>query len=316
MTRAKYRNTLPQLTDKLFLTDGGIETTLMFHEGFELPHFAAFDLFKDPRGRAALEAYYARYATIAQERQTGFILESATWRASSDWANLLGYSKEELAHVNTEAIAMLFGLREKYETPTTPCVISGCIGPRSDGYNPTIIMSEDDAQTYHRDAIAAYASAGADMVTAITMTYAEEAIGVTRAAQAEGMPVAISFTVETDGRLPSGQMLGDAIRTVDKATDNGPAYFMLNCAHPNHFVSTLAEDDDWLKRIHGIRANASTMSHEELDNAEELDEGDPQALAKQYRFLRRAVPNLNVIGGCCGTDHRHIEAAAVACLAA
>ena len=316
MTRAKYRRALPQMTDKLFLTDGGIETTLMFHEGFDLPHFAAFDLLKDPKGRAAIEAYYTRYAAIARERQTGFILESATWRASSDWATLLGYSKDELARINADAITLLFDLRNRYETATTPCVVSGCVGPRSDGYNPTIIMSAEEAQAYHQDAVTAYESAGADMVTAITMTYAEEAIGVTRAAQALGMPVVISFTVETDGRLPSGQMLGDAIRTVDAATGNGPAYFMLNCAHPNHFVTTLADDDEWLKRIHGIRANASTMSHEELDNAEELDEGDPQALAKQYRFLRRAVPNLNVIGGCCGTDHRHIEAAAEACLAA
>jgi S-methylmethionine-dependent homocysteine/selenocysteine methylase len=137
------------------------------------------------------------------------------------------------------------------------------------------------------------------------MTYVDEAIGVTRAAQDAVIPAAISFTVETDGDLPSGQALGEAIEEVDRATDSGPAYYMINCAHPTHFDSVL-DGGDWVGRIRGLRANASTCSHAELDEAEDLDDGDPQDLGARYGELRDRLPALNVVGGCCGTDHRHI----------
>ena len=313
MTSPKYRHALPQLADKLFLTDGGIETTLIFHEGFELPHFAAFDLLREKKGRTALENYFGRYATIARDMGVGFVLESATWRASPDWAGKLGYSTDALDTVNREAVEMLFDLRQEFETDATPCVISGCIGPRGDGYNPSEIMSADEAERYHAEQIGTFARAGADMVTAITMTYPEEAIGITRAAQAAGLPAAISFTVETDGRLPTGQSLGEAIVQVDRDTKNGPAYYMINCAHPTHFDEAVTKGGDWLARIHGLRASASTKSHAELDEAEELDDGNPVELGGDYRKLKQILPNLTVLGGCCGTDHRHIAAIGRAC---
>ena len=309
---AKYRNSLPQLGDNIFLTDGGLETTLVFHEGFELPYFAAFDLLRTPQGRQTLTDYYARYATIARANGMGFILESATWRASPDWAAKLGLSQAELDALNRDAIAMLFDLRDRFEAERSPMVISGCVGPRGDGYKADTLMSATEAEAYHAAAIHTYAESGADMISAITMTYAEEAIGVARAAAAAGMPVAISFTVETDGRLPSGQPLGEAIEAVDAATQNGPAYYMINCAHPTHFVDTLADKAPWLARLRGIRANASKRSHAELDAAPDLDAGDPVELGHDYAALRaRFGRRLNVLGGCCGTDHRHIEAIAV-----
>jgi S-methylmethionine-dependent homocysteine/selenocysteine methylase len=305
-----YRDRLPQLEDDLFLTDGGIETFLIFHEGLDLPAFAAFDLLKDEAGTQALRAYYAPYAELARERGVGFIAETPTWRASLRWADEIGYSLEQLDVLNRRAVALMEEIRDEYEREGAPVVISGCIGPSDDGYRPAELLSAEAAEAYHAIQIATFAGTAADMVTAITMTYAEEAIGVARAAARHGLPAVISFTVETDGRLPSGQALGDAIAQVDAATDGAVAYYMVNCAHPTHFEDVLTEGEPWLERIRGLRANASTCSHAELDEATELDEGDPRDLAERYAALASRLPRLSVVGGCCGTDHRHVAAIA------
>ena len=311
---ARYRHHLPQLSGGLFLTDGGIETTLIFHEGLTLPYFAAFDLLKDDVGYAALQKYFRTYADVARRYGVGCILESATWRASPDWGTKLGYSTPELTELNRKAITLLQEIRDAYELGTTPMVISGCIGPRGDGYNPAAMMTEDAAERYHTMQAQTFHEMEADLVTAITMTYAAEAIGLTRAALAAEMPVVISFTVETDGRLPTGQTLREAIEQVDDATGRGPAYYMINCAHPTHFSGALPAGEPWLDRIRGVRANASTKSHAELDEAAELDDGNPEELGRQYHQLKAKLPRLNVLGGCCGTDHRHVEAVCQACL--
>ncbi len=312
---SKYRSWLPQLDGRLFLTDGGLETTLIFLDGVELPLFAAFDLLRDKAGRERLKQYYVPYIAIAKEQGAGFVLESPTWRASPDWGAKLGYSAEALAAVNRDAIELMRELRAEHEVSRTPMVVSGCVGPRGDGYDPGLVMSVDEAQAYHAPQIGIYEDAGADMVAAITMTNANEAIGVVRAAREAAMPVAISFTVETDGRLPTGQPLREAIAEVDAATGNWPAYYMLNCAHPTHFESTLSEGGAWLKRLRGIRANASKRSHAELNEAPDLDAGDPQELGGQHGDLVRRFPHFNVLGGCCGTDHRHVAAIGAACMA-
>lgn len=313
MTLAKYRNRLPQLDGRILLTDGGLETTLIFHDQVDLPYFAAFDLLRTLTGRERLKTYYSRYAALARELQTGFALDTPTWRASHDWGVLLGYSQEALAAANREAVELMFEVRETFETPNSPFVISGDIGPRGDGYHPGSMMTASQSEAYHAAQITVLAEAGVDMLTALTMTDAKEAIGIVRAARSAGLPVAISFTVETDGRLPSGQLLADAISEVDSETGSAPAYFMLNCAHPTHFLATVANGSDWSNRIRGLRANASRMSHEELDNAEELDDGDPIELGQQYGELMQFLPQLVVFGGCCGTDHRHIEAIGRSC---
>lgn len=306
-------NRLPQLDGGLFLTDGGIETTLIFHEGLDLPYFAAFHLMKTQEGRAALARYFERYVTIARTDGMGFIFESPTWRASSDWGEKLGYSPSDMAAVNRDSIALMRELQAKHRAPQLPMVASGCVGPRGDGYDPGQVMSAGEAESYHAHQIGAFAEANADMVTAITMTNANEAIGVTRAAMKAGMPVAIAFTTETDGRLPTGQTLSDAIAEVDDATSAGPAYYMINCAHPEHFESALPAGESWTKRIRGLRCNASRCSHQELNDAPDLDPGDPVELGLQYRDLLQRHPQINVLGGCCGTDHRHIECISRAC---
>lgn len=309
---AKYRSSLPQLSDRLFLTDGGIETTLIFNEGLDLPDFAAFHLLRTPAGTAALRKYFATYADIAKRHNAGLILESATWRASSDWGERLGYTAEELDDVNRRAIEMLEEIRDEMETATAPMVISGCIGPRGDGYVADKRMSSDDAQRYHSGQMDVFAKSAADMACAITMNYVEEALGIVRAAQAAGMPVAISFTVETDGNLPTGESLASAIDHIDEVTLAYPAYYMINCAHPTHFQHVLGVGE-WRQRIRGLRANASSRSHAELNEAPDLDAGNPEELAAQYAGLRHNLTRLNVMGGCCGTDHRHVELIAEAC---
>ena len=236
----------------------------------------------------------------------GFVLESPTWRASPRWAAEIGYSEQQVHDLNRKAIALMEEIRERYESPDAPIVISGCIGPHDDGYDPREKLTAPGAQDYHSTQIATFRETAADMVTAITMTYADEAVGITRAAGEAGMPIAISFTLETDGRLPSGQALAEAIQQVDAETDRAPAYYMINCAHPTHFEQVLEAGDAWRERIRGLRANASTKSHAELDEATELDDGDPVDLGARYAALGAALPCLNVLGGCCGTDHRHV----------
>ncbi len=310
---ALHRAVLPQLGRELFLADGGIETTLIFLDGLELPDFAAFTLFASEDGRTALRKYFRTYIDLAARFRTGLVLESATWRASADWAIRRGYSAAQLADANRAAIAMLDELRTESASAGAPIVISGCVGPRGDGYVPGSTMSANEAEAYHGRQIRVFGETSADMVGAITMNYVEEALGVTRAARHAGMPVAISFTVETDGQLPTGQSLRSAIEQVDAETASYPAYFMVNCAHPEHFDAVLAPGAAWSQRIRGIRANASRMSHAELNESVSLDAGDPCELGQQYAKLRRAHPQLTVMGGCCGTDTRHIEQIAVAC---
>ncbi|NJR21694.1 MAG: homocysteine S-methyltransferase family protein [Richelia sp. CSU_2_1] len=311
---ARYRNNLPQLTKDLFITDGGLETTLIFHEGWDLPEFAAFDLLKHDAGYRSLDRYFRTYVNLAKTYQVGLILESATWRANPDWANKLGCDAETLAAMNRKAIELLHNIRQESETQECPMVISGCIGPRGDGYIPADAMTVGEAAEYHRTQIEIFRDTDADLVTAITMNYVEEAIGIALAARSLEMPVVISFTVETDGKLPTGKTLKDAIEQVDVATENAPLYYGINCAHPTHFADILVAGEPWLKRIRGIRANASTKSHAELNESETLDDGNPEEFGSQYRELRAQFPQISILGGCCGTDDRHVEAICQACL--
>jgi S-methylmethionine-dependent homocysteine/selenocysteine methylase len=301
-----HRTSLPQLEGDLFLTDGGIETSLIFHQGLDLPEFAAFVLLDDEEGLDELRRYYEPYLALAKGSGAGFVLESPTWRASPGWAARLDVSAEKLDALNRRAIGLMEELRE--QAGDNPVVISGCVGPEGDGYRPAVLLSSHAARDYHSTQIGTFSDTAADMVTALTMTYADEAIGVAQAAQDAGVPAVISFTLETDGRLPNGQGLGEAIEAVDEATGGAPAYYMVNCAHPTHFDDVLATDEPWRDRIRGLRANASTLSHDELDAAEELDDGDPDDLGARYAAVRSRLPQLNVVGGCCGTDHRHVAA--------
>lgn len=307
MSERKYRHRLPQLGGGLFLSDGGIETTLIFHDGIELPHFAAFVLLDSQGGIATLRRYYEAYLGVARGRGVGMVLESPTWRANADWGAKLGYDRAALRRINLQSIELLASLRDSWETPGTPLVLSGAIGPRGDGYKAGQ-ASAAEAEDYHGEQIGTFADSAADMVAAYTMNSIAEGIGVARAAQRHRMPVTVSFTVETDGRLATGESLRAAIEAVDAAADGWPAYYMVNCAHPLHFAPALERGEAWTRRILGIKANASKQSHAELDAATTLDAGDPEDLGQHYRLLAHHHPGLRVLGGCCGTDHRHVAA--------
>jgi homocysteine S-methyltransferase len=300
---------LPQLDgNRLFVTDGGLETELVFHDGIDLEHFAAFPLLGQPDTLARLRRYYDGYLDIARRHGAGFVMETPTWRANPDWADQLGYSPERLDAANRAAVALAEEIRADATADGITAVVSGCIGPRGDGYDPGTAMTPEEAQRYHAVQLGTFADTTADQVTAITMTNADEAIGIVRAATAAGIPAAISFTVETDARLPTGQSLREAIEQVDAATDAGAAYFMVNCAHPTHFAPALERGQEWMRRVAGLRANASTRSHTELDEASELDEGDPDDLGARHAALHSVLPWVTVLGGCCGTDARHVAA--------
>jgi len=301
---------LPIEGNRIYYTDGGMETTFVFLDGIDLPEFASFPLLDSDVGRDRLRDYYHSYLTIAVEQDAGFVMEAPTWRANPDWGAKLGYDAADLDRVNREAIAFMRELGT--ESGVDEIVVSGAIGPRGDGYVVADAMTAGEAAAYHGPQVQSLAAAGADLVTALTLNYAEEAIGVARAAARAGVPAVISFTVETDGYLPSGEALGRAIERVDAEAPGAVAYFMINCAHPTHFADALEADAPWLSRIGGLRANASTKSHAELDAATELDRGDPADLAVRYAGLLSQVPEMSVLGGCCGTDHNHVAAIASA----
>ncbi|HSX54984.1 MAG TPA: homocysteine S-methyltransferase family protein [Sphingomonas sp.] len=311
---ARYRDALPQLDGDLFLTDAGLETDLIFNHGIEIREFAAHTLLPEPEGRAALERYFTSFLDLARDSGAGFILDTVTWKAHSHWGGDLGEDASQLRVANEDAAALAAGLRARFEG-AGPIVLNGVIGPRGDAYRPERKISAADSAAYYAEQLGWLATTPVDMVTGLTFNQASEAAGLVQAAAKLGLPAVISFTVETDGRLPDGQPLADAIREVDAQTEAGAAYFMVNCAHPDHFADVLA-DADWSRRIRGIRANASRRSHAELDEAEELDAGDPHELGQLYARLRERMPWLNVFGACCGGDLRHVTQIARAVRAA
>jgi len=298
------RRPLPGQRDRLYLCHTGLETDLIFNHGVDLPGFAAFPLLDSPDGRATLARYYDDLIELVARQNVGLVMESVTWMANKDRAADLGYGPEDLRRLNREAIALMAEARNK--SGYGPLVLSANIGPRSDAYTATGGMSVSEATDYHAEQISCLATTSVDVASGFTLAYVDEAIGLAIAAREHGLPCAIAFTVETDGRLPSGVALGDAIEQVDDATGRSPAYYMVNCAHPDHFAKTL-KPSPWMDRIQGVIANASRCSHAELDAAEELDDGDPEELGHQLAALRGKFPHLSILGGCCGTDFRHLE---------
>lgn len=305
---------VPELDGQVLLTDSGVETDLIFNKGVDLPLFASFVLADDSRGRDLLSAWHREHADAALAHGLGVSLDSAAWRASSDWGALLGYDAAALDRINRELIAMLHEIRDGLDVGALPVRVGGTIGPRSDGYHPTLVMNAEEAEEYHAAQLRSFAEAGAERATVLTLGYVDEAVGIAAAAKDVGLPLLVGFTVETDGTLPDGTPLGEAVATVDARTGSSVAGFVVNCAHPDHVTPAVDGGGAWLDRVVGFRPNASRRSHAELDEAPDLDAGDPVELGRQVAALRRAHPSINLVGGCCGTDIRHAReiAAAVA----
>ena len=305
--KRRYRHRLPQLSGELFLTDAGMETDLIFNRGVELREFAAHTALESVAGRQALIDYYRGFLSLARAYRSGFILDSTTWKAHPHWANDLGATPEALEEANHRAVELIAELRDEYDDAAGPIVLNGVVGPRGDAYAPEAIVGADEAEAYHARQVGWLAATDVDMITGMTFTQASEAVGLVRAARKVDVPLVVSFTLETDGRLPNGQSLAEAITEVDAETDGGAAYFMVNCAHPDHFATTLSSGV-WRRRVRGFRCNASRCSHAELDAAETLDSGNPLELGQLYRALVERMPWANVFGGCCGSDIRHLSA--------
>jgi homocysteine S-methyltransferase len=294
------------------LTDSGLETDLIFHRGWELPDFAAFPLLTSEVGRETLERYYREHVGVAVRHGTGFVFETATWRASGDWGSRLGYAPGQLDEINRDAVGLVTAVRDS--TPAlASATVSGNLGPRGDGYVASVVMTAHEARDYHARQIQVFADAGCDVVTVLTLNYAAEGLGIALAARDAGVPVVLSFTVETDGTLPDGSHLGEVVESIDATTDGYVSYYGINCAHPDHIAPALSgasESAGWTSRIGALRANASRQSHSELDAATTIDDGDPGELAAEYAALRSTLSGLTVFGGCCGTDVRHVRAIA------
>jgi S-methylmethionine-dependent homocysteine/selenocysteine methylase len=285
-----------------WVTDGGLETDLLFQRGLDLPEFAAFPLVRDADAAEVLTSYYRDYVSVAERAGAGLVLESPTWRANPDWGRLIGYDAAALDAVNREAVQLVRRVASSADVPQVR--VSGVVGPQGDGY-VAAGRSADASADYHSAQVATLADEGVDFVHALTMTEPAEAIGVVRAAKDAGVAVAVSFTVETDGRLPDGTTLRDAIEAVDQAAE--PDWFGINCAHPTHIRPAL-DGGRWQERLRSYRPNASTLTHAELDVMEELDSGDRELLLSASDDLRRDVPSLSIVGGCCGTDVTHVAA--------
>ncbi len=286
-----------------FLTDGGLETCMIHHHGIELPMFAAFPLVRSPSGRQALRRYFAGFLDVAEALGMGFVLDTVTWRASVAWGARMGWRAEDVDAVNREAVVFA---RDLAKERSGRIILNGVIGPQGDARRADHVLSEDEAEDYHGRQITVLAEAGVELVTAMTISSVGEAIGIARAARMAGLPVALSFTLETDGCLRDATTLAQAIEIADEATAGYPSWYGINCAHPEHFAARMM--GDFAGRIGAIRANASRLSHAQLDAAEDLDEGDPLELSQDYVRLRQMAPGLRVLGGCCGTDLRHVAA--------
>jgi len=290
-----------------YLTDGGMETWLFFQQGFTAPEFAAITLVENADAAQALQRYFEEFLAMAQAADTGFVLDTNTWRGAECWAEALGLTGAQLLRLNEKAVDFAARLKDRWAERVPDIVLNGVIGPVGDGYAPGKTPTIEDSRALHRSQIEVLQRSGVEMLSAMTITNVAEAIGIALEARDVGLPLTISFTVETDGRLPSGDLLGEAIEAVDAASGGYPLWYMINCAHPDHFRDAITAGEAWIDRIGGLRANASRLSHAELDNADALDDGNPEEFGALHAELATHLPNLRVVGGCCGTDHRHVQ---------
>ena len=296
---------LPQQSGKLMTTAGGFETWMQYVDGFKLRHFCAFELLNDARGLGCLRDYHRKVVEAATANGFGVINEGLHYRSSRDWGELIGFSREALLEINVRGIEFYRDFAREYAGPDTPMLVGGVVGPRGDAYNIGRLPDAAEAEDYHSEQIRIFREAGADHVTAMTFSSVDEAIGVARAAKSVGIPVVISFLLARGGRLKGGETLEEAITRVDSATDDAPAYYMINCTHPTEFEPALTAGK-WISRLGGFMPNAVAMETLDLCKLGHLEDGDPVELGAQMGALAQRFPHINVWGGCCGTDGRHI----------
>ena len=297
----------PRLEGKFYLTEGGTETEVMYKWGFDLPEFAMFPLLDDPEADTVIRNMYRRYLDVAAEQGVGVLLNGHDYRASPDWGAKLGYSAEGLQQMQRRTIQFLDEMRAEYADRVTDVYIAACIGPRGDAYGTGGEITADEAEDYHSVQLHNLDGTAADMAVAATFNNIPEAIGVIRAAKGAGMPIGVSLTLTPEGRLRSGPTLREAVETVDEVTAGAAAWFGTNCSHPLEFEPAIADAGPWLDRLRYIRPNAAKMDKIALCSLGHLEDGDPEELGEQMGDVVRRLPRADIIGGCCGTDERHLS---------
>lgn len=297
--------------DDIIITDGGLETTLIYKYNIELPYFSCINLLKTDSGRNIIYNCLLNYVNISEKYNVNIIIETPTWRCSKKWSKLLNCENSDIEKINREAVNIVKSIKKNNKK----IIISGNIGPIDDGYVISNKLTIEELKEYHSEQIYILANENVDIISAFTINYVEEAIGITLVCKDINIPLVISFTLNIDGKLPSGMTLEDSIKYIDKYTNYYPMYYMINCAHPKHFISLFKDNNsDWIKRIKGIRSNASDKSHEELNNSKKLDIGNIVELSNYCKNIRKENKHINIFGGCCGTDENHVEEILIKCL--
>jgi S-methylmethionine-dependent homocysteine/selenocysteine methylase len=296
----------PRLDGRFYLTEGGTETEVLYKWGFELPEFAMYPLLDNAEAHEVIKNIYRRYFEAAERHDTGMLILGHDYRASPDWGAKLGYSPEGLAEMQRRTIEFLDGMRREYEGRVRDVYIGGCIGPRGDAYGTGGDISEAEAEAYHSVQLTTLGSTRADLAVATTFNNIPEAVGVVRAAERIGIPIGVNLTLTTEGRLRSGPTLREAVETIEERTNGAAAWFGTNCAHPLEFAGALADAGPWLERLRCIRPNAVQMDQIALCKLGHLEDGDPVELGQQMGEVARLLPRADILGGCCGTDERHL----------
>lgn len=290
-----------------YLAEGGTETEIMFRHGYDFPHFAVFELFKNPEATERLRDMYKRYLDVVAESGFGALIGGLDYRASPDWADLLGYSREGLFDVQSQCIDFLRDVARPYHGQIPDIRICGITGPRGDAYALNKTITTDEAEEYHSVQMETLKSLDVDMVWAATLNNVPEAVGISRAAARHGLPVCVSFTLTSDHVLRSGPTLREAVEATDlQAGPEKPVCYGLNCSHPLEFAPAL-EPGDWFKRVRNIRPNAAMMDKIALCKLNHLEEGDPVELAGHLGEMATAHPHIDMWGGCCGTWDKHLR---------
>ncbi len=297
----------PMGSGEMFLTEGGSETEIMYRHGFELPEFSMLPLLESPLALSALRDEYSQQLDVAAEFGLSFLLTGLDYRASPDWGSKLGYSPSGLADANIASIELLRDIAKGYEEQIPRLLIGGILGPRGDAYSLNQEITAESAEDYHAVQLETLKRADVDFACALTFNNVAESVGALRAANQTGVPLFVSLTLDRSGRLKSGPTLAEAIVEIDaQAGEAAPELYMINCSHPLEYEPAL-ENRDWIKRLRGVRPNASKMEKLALCELGHIEEGDPVELASRLRDLSERYPHMDIFGGCCGTGHKHLR---------
>lgn len=266
-----------------------------------------FELMDSPDAVSALRDMYRRYLDVAAKYGFAAVLSGFDYRASPDWAEKLGYSPAGLREMQQKCIDFLRDVSHPYASQLPDLAIAGCVGPRGDAYALNRDIKAADAEGYHMTQMTTLKDCGVDLIWAATINNVPEAVGLSRAAAAVGLPVNLSFTLDSSHKLKSGPSLKEAIEATDaEAADARPDSYGINCSHPMEFEPAL-DPGDWTRRIRSLRPNAAKMDKVSLCKLGHIEEGDPEELGQQMGDLARRFPDIDIWGGCCGTWDKHFD---------